>query len=208
MVKKSSTWANFKEKTQYYLFGPHLEKGEKILFIAHRHPFLMIKKGFKIFILHFFIPIFLWQVFPEIWFAFLVWLLYGVIALNKMMFNWYFDVILVTDLTLIDVTWNGPFDRNSVRLEYPNVEGITNKFKGFLQTVFNYGLIQINRESGGVGLELKDAVNPARIESVIMSYKEKYLEDKSFEETKTLKKLLSEMVKKHAQEMKEVEVDF
>lgn len=208
MNKKSSVWADFREKTKYYMFGPHLEKSEKILYIAHRHSFLMIKSGLKIFFLHFFIPIFLWQVFPEIWFAFLVWLIYGIIALNKMIFNWYFDVILVTDMTLIDVKWNGPFDRSSVRLEYPNVEGITNTFKGFLQTVFNYGTLQINRDSGSVGLELKDAVNPAKVESVIMSYKEKYLEDKSFQETKTLKKLLSEMVKKHALEMKEVEVDF
>jgi len=208
MPKKQSTWANFREKVIYYLFGPHLEKDEKILHIVHRHFFLMVKEGIKIFFLLFLIPIFLWLVFPEIWYVFLVWVLYGVIALNKMIFNWYFDVILVTSLSLIDVTWNGPFDRNSIRLEYPMVEGTSYNFKGILQTIFNYGTIQINRESGGVGLELKDAINPARVESVIMNYKEKYLVEKSFEDTKTINKLLSEMIKKHAKEMKEVEVDF
>jgi hypothetical protein len=208
MPKKASKWANFRERATYYLFGPHLEKGEKILLIVHRHPFLLIKNVFKISVLHFFIPIFLGNVFPEIWFAFLVWVLYGIISLNKIIFNWYFDAIVVTDMNLIDVTWNGPFERNSNRMEYQMIEGISNNFKGFFQTVFNYGTIQVNRQGGGVGIELKDAINPSKVESVILSYQEKYLSDKSMEDVNSLKKLLSEMIKKHTKEMKEVEVDF
>jgi hypothetical protein len=208
MSKKASGWANVREKSTYYLFGPHLEKDEKILYIVHRHPFLLVKGFFKIFVLTFLSPVFLWMVFPEIWFVFLIWVLYGIIMLNKLIFNWYFDVILVTDMSLIDVTWNGPFDRNSTRVEYQMVEGTAYTFKGILQTVFNYGTIKINRESGVVGLELKDAVNPAKVESIIMSYKEKYISDKNFEDSKALKRLLGEMIKKHTQEMKEVEVDF
>lgn len=207
-AKKTSNWANFREKMTYYLFGPHLEQDEKILHVVHRHPFLMIKQGLKISVLHFFIPIFLWYVFPEIWFAFLVWVIYGFITINKMIFNWYFDAILVTDMSLVDVKWNGPFDRNSVRLEYTMIEGTSYNFKGILQTVFNFGTVQINRQGGAVGIELKDAVNPAKVESVIMSYQEKYIANKSLQDVNSLKSLLSEMVKKHTKELKEIEVDF
>jgi len=57
-------------------------------------------------------------------------------------------------------------------------------------------------------LELKDAINPAKVESIVMSYQEKYMSDKNFEDVKSLKNLLGEMIKKHAQEMKQIEVDF
>lgn len=206
--KNISRWKNFTEKVTYYLFGPHLEEGEKILYVAHRHPFLMLKEGLIISFFHFFIPIFLWFVFPEVWFAFLIWVLYGFIAFNKMIFNWYFDALLITDLSLVDVAWNGPFDRSSIRVEYSMVEGTSYHFKGILQTLFNYGEIIISRSSGVVAIQQKDVINPAKLESVILAYQENYLSKKSLEDVNSLKTLLSSMIKKHTEEMKEIEVDF
>lgn len=130
-------WEEFKKRITYYLFGPHLEKDEQILHVVHRHPFMMVKGAIKITALHFFIPIFLWNVFPEIWFIFLVWLIYGFIAMNIMIFNWYFDAILVTNLNVINVKWNSPFDRSSVRVEYAMIEGTSYALKGIFQTLFN-----------------------------------------------------------------------
>lgn len=208
MSKKVSWLGNFGEKITYYLFGPHLEVGEKILYVAHRHHFLMVKQGLMIVVFHFFVPIFLWFVFPEIWFVFLVWLLYGFIALNKVIFNWYFDALLVTSLSLVDVAWNGPFDRSSVRVEYTMIEGTSYQFKGILQTLFNYGTIQISRSSGVVAIEQKDVINPSKVESVILAYQEKYVSTKNFEDVNSLKMLLGSMIKKHAEELKEIEVDY
>lgn len=206
--KKISYWSTFREKARYYMFGPHLEEDEQIIFVVHRHFFVILRDGLKISFLHLFLPIFFWYVFPELWFAFLVWLLYGFIAINKMIFNWYFDAILVTSKSLIDVKWNGPFDRESLRLEYSMVEGTSPIYKGIVQTVFNFGTIQVNRQGGDVGLELKDAVNPSKAESVIMSYQEKFLDNKNVEDVDSLKNLLGEMIKKHVKEMKEIEVDY
>lgn len=201
-------WKNFREKLTYYLFGPNLEKEEKILYVAHRHSLTMLKPTIKIALLHFFAPIFLWYVFPEIWFVFLVWLTYGLIAFTKMIFDWYFDAILVTDRSLLGVNWSGPFDRNSTRLDYNMVEGTSYTFKGVLQTLFNFGTISVNRQGGVIGLELKDAANPTKVESIILSYQEKFLDNKNMEDVKSLKNLLSEMIKKHAKELKEIEVDI
>lgn len=203
-----SYWSNFREKLTYYLFGPNLEEGEKILFVSHRHPFVLVKSSIKISFLHFFLPIFLWYVFPEIWFVFLVWLVYGGIAFTKMMFDWYFDALVITDKCLLSVTWNGPFDRNSTRLDYSMVEGTSYNFKGIWQTIFNFGTITVNRQGGGTGMELKDAINPTRVESMVLGYQEKYLDNKNMDDVKALKSLLSEMIKKHTKEMKEIEVDI
>lgn len=200
--------AEIRRKMVYYLFSPHLEKTEKILHVAHRHPFLLLKGALINGFFHSFLPIFFWYVFPEAWYVFTVWLIYGFIAMNLMVFNWYFDSILVTSMSLIDVKWNGPFDRSSVRLEYQMIEGTTYVFKGILQTVFNYGLIQISRQGGVVGISLDDAIAPTKVESVILSYQEKYLSERNMEDVSSLKNLLSEMIRKHAKELKEIEVDF
>lgn len=206
--KKVSWFANFREKTTYYMFGPHLEENEKILYVAHRHPFLMVKETLIISFFHFFLPIFLWFVFPELWFVFLVWLIYGFISFTKMIFNWYFDALLITNLSLVDVTWNGPFDRSSIRVEYHMIEGTSYHFKGVLQTLCNYGTIQISRSSGVVAIEQKDVINPAKVESVVLAYQEKYISSKNLEDVNSLKNLLSTMIKKHTEDLKEIEVDF
>lgn len=197
-----------RKKLTYYLFSPHLEKNEKILHVVHRHPFLMVVGGLKIGFFHFLFPIFLWYVIPEIWYVFLIWLIYGFIAVNKMIFNWYFDAILITNMSLVDVKWNGPFDRSSVRLEYNMVEGTSYSFKGIWQTIFNFGLIEISRQGGVIGISLKDAISPAKVESVILNYQEKYLSERNMQDVSSLKSLLTEMIRKHAKELKEIEVDY
>lgn len=206
--KQLMSFGDFRKNVRYYLFGPHLEKGEQIHYVAHRHPFILVTGGVQILFFHFFVPIFFWNVFPEIWFIFLVWVIYGLIALNRMIFNWYFDVILITSMSLIDVTWNGMFDRKSVRLEYSMMEGTSVTFKRFWQTFFNYGTIQVQRQGGVVGIELKDAINPAKVESIIIGYQDKYNDGKKTEDVNALKSLLSEMIKKHVKESKEIQVDF
>ncbi|MGL5830672.1 MAG: hypothetical protein ACRCZE_00825 [Candidatus Altimarinota bacterium] len=199
---------DFRKNLTYKLFAPHLEEEEKIFFIAHRHPFLMIKLSAKIIFFGFFIPIFLWYMFPEIWFIFLIWVLWGVIELNKMVFNWYFDAILVTNLSLIDVKWNGPFDRTSDRLQYTMIEGTSYAFRGLIQTFFNYGNIKVNRQGGEVGISLDDAIHPARLESVIIKTQEKFLESKNLQDVRALKNLLGDMLTRHANDVKEIEIDF
>ncbi len=127
------------------------------------------------------------------------------INLYQLIFNYYFDAVLITKKSLIDVKWEGPFNRTSVRLDYSMIEGSTTSTPGFIHTIFNFGTIQINRQGGSVGIELKDAINPARIEGLVLKMQEKYLNDKNFKEIKTLKGLLSNMVSQH---LKEVEVDL
>ena len=202
------TWSQFKDSLTYHLFGPHLEKEEKILMVVHRQPFSLIWDVIKLGFLSVFLPIFFWNVFPEVWFLCLIWILYGVVKLDKKIFKWYFDSILITNMSLIDVTWNGFFERSAVRLEYAMIEGTSVGYNGFLQTIFRFGTIKVMRQGGIVGIELTDAMRPAKVESVILNYQEKYLADSNISELNNLKGLLGGMVKKHLSDMKEVKVDF
>jgi len=189
------------------MFAPHLEEGEKILHVTHRHPFLMVNGGIKIIFLGFIVPVFFWNVFPEIWLIFFIWVLVAFVQLNKLMFNWYYDSLLITTTSVVDVSWNGPFHRTSERLEYSNIEGVTYSFIGVLQTVGNYGDLQVNKQGGTGGLVLKDSINPIKVEKILMDYQKQYLEQKNMTEATKLKGLLSELVAKHVKDG-EIEVNF
>ncbi len=195
-------------KLTYYLFGPHIDPGEEIFRVAHRHPIILVRESLKVAFFGFLLPILFWYIFPEVWFVFLVWVIVGVIAVNKVLFNWYFDALLITNQSLIDVNWNGPFDRTSVRLEYFQIEGTTYAVQGFWRTIFNFGVIQVNRAGGTVGIELNDAVNPARIESIIMHYQEQFLSRKNLQDVNALKQLLGNMLSQHADQLSDIEVDY
>lgn len=208
MANKENKNQNFRQNVNQYLFSPHLEDDEKILYIARRHPLMLVKNGLMIVFFHFFLPIFFWNVFPEIWFVFLVWLIYGFISINKLIFNWYFDAVLVTSMGLVDVKWNGPFDRSSNRMEYTMIEGTSYQFKGVLQTLFNFGTIQVNRSTGAIGIEQEDVIDPVKVESIILDYQEKYITQKNFKDSTALKNLLSEMVKDYASKIDEIEIKF
>ncbi len=66
----------------YKLFSPHLEDGEEIVGIAHRHPFVLLKGGWKVVLFGFVLPIFFWNLFPELWVVVFAWLLAVLISIN------------------------------------------------------------------------------------------------------------------------------
>jgi hypothetical protein len=103
----------------------------------------------------------------------------------------------VTNVSLLKTYWSGFFDRSSSRLEYPMIEGISYSIQGFRHTVFNYGHVHINRSGGSSVIELPDAVNPPRVERLILTHQEKFVSDQSVKDSETLKSLLVSMVRHH-----------
>ena len=101
-----------------YVFGQYLEPGEKILAAIHRHPFVILQDILRVLIIGFVIPLFLYYLFPDFILFIGVWLFISVIRLMKIFMIWYHDALLITDVSLLDVYWNGLFDRTSSRLEY------------------------------------------------------------------------------------------
>jgi hypothetical protein len=179
------------------LFTPYLEKGEKILEIFHRHPFVMLPDFLKIGAFGFLIPLGLFYLFPTLVVFFVIWLSVSLVRGAYVFFNWYHDVILATNVSLISVQWNGFFDKASARLEYSQLDGSSSEIRGFRRTIFNYGNLSITHGSG-MPLVLRDAINPKAAEKRIMMFQDRFVNDQSLKDANTLKTLLASMLKHHA----------
>lgn len=185
------------KKIPQVLFRPHLDPGEEVLDVFHRHPFIMFPSLARISFFTFLVPLFLYYMFPEFAFFFFLWMGVGIIRLVYVFFNWYHDALLVTNVSLLKTYWSGFFDRSSSRLEYPMIEGISYTIQGFRRTVFNYGHVHVNRSGGSSVLDLPDAINPPKVERVILSHQEKFVTDQSMKDSDTLKTLLVSMIRQH-----------
>jgi hypothetical protein len=178
------------------LFAPYLEKGEKIIEVFHRHPFVMLMDFLRILFFGFAIPLFLFYLFPDLWIIFAIWMCISALRILYVLADWYHDVILVSNVSLLSVQWNGFFDRVSSRLEYTLIDGSSSEIRGFRKTVFNYGDVSITHGSG-VPLTLRDVYNPKRVEKKIMTYQEKFVTDLNLKDANTLKTLLATMLRHH-----------
>jgi len=185
------------KKIPQVLFRPHLDPGEEVLEVFHRHPFIMLPSMGRILFFTFLVPLFLFYMFPEFGIFLLLWMAVGVIRIIYVFFNWYHDALLVTSVSLLKTYWSGFFDRSSTRLEYPMIEGISYAIQGFRRTVFNYGHVHINRSGGSSAIELPDAMNPPKVERKVLSFQEKFVSDQSMKDSETLKGLLVNMLRHH-----------
>lgn len=185
------------KKIPQLLFKPHLDPGEEVLEVFHRHPFILIPSMARILFFTFLVPLFLFYLFPEFALFFFIWMGVGAIRLIYLFFNWYHDALLVTNVSLLKTFWSGFFDRSSSRLEYPMIEGISYSIQGFRRTVFNYGHVHVNRSGGSSVIELPDAINPPKVERVILSHQEHFVSDQSLKDSETLKGLLVTMIRHH-----------
>ncbi len=181
------------------IFSGHLDEGEKILHIAHRHVLIFKMSAFKVFNLGIIAPTILFLFFPQALLVFLVWWTLGIAGILYHFIDWYFDAWLITNVGVIDVERNGLFERSSTRIEYYMIEGIAYTIKGFAQTVFNYGDITIDKMGASTQVVLKDAASPKKIERLIMKCQEQFVADKSIRDHSALKNMLSEMIAYHVQ---------
>lgn len=185
------------------MFASYLEDGEEIVAVCHRHPFVIAKDMLKLTVIGVVIPVGLYLLFPEYWLFFVLWLVINLVRLFRRYLIWYHDSLLVTNVSLVDVYWHSMFNRSSTRLEYQMIEGVTQDIKGFIRTVFNYGNISIQVMSGGEAMALKDAMNPKRVERVILDNQEKYSSEQSMKDSETLKSLLISMLRQQQADKKE-----
>ena len=188
-------WEEFVEKFRYFVFGPYLEKGEVIVEIFHRHPVIILKDGIKIGTVGIILPLFLALVFPEVTAIMVLWLAVGIFRFSYILVDWYHDVVLVTETTLLDITWEGVFNRISKRLEFNMIEGVTTEILGASQIFMNYGNVIILSVGGNNTLTLKDANRPKTMEMKILDYRNYFLAKMQFKDSEQLKTLVTSMIR-------------
>ncbi len=180
------------------LFKQYLEPGEEVLDICHRHVFIITENLLRSLFFGFLIPLFIWYLFPGSTIFVVPWLFISFIKLIYTVLIWYYDALLITNVSLNKTLWNGFFARSSTRLEYPMIEGLTYHIMGFRRTVFNYGLVTIERAGGAASIQFPDAMNPQKVERLVLHYQEKFVSDQNLKDSKSLQNLLVTMLRHHS----------
>ncbi|MBI2638446.1 hypothetical protein HYW83_02545 [Candidatus Peregrinibacteria bacterium] len=179
-----------------YLYKSYLAEGENIVFVIHRHLLMQSKDFFRIAFFGLFLPLFGWWLFPKIMLFAAAWLAIGVLRFIYEFFDWYYDVWLVTNASLIEIMWKGFFEKSSARIEYHIIQGIGYEVKGFWRTLFNFGTIALEKFTGNASV-FDGAVNPKKKAEMLTKAQEEFVTNKSFRDHRALQGVLTDLLQQH-----------
>jgi len=178
-------------------FRSYLNQGEKIYFVAHTHPFINYASFFKALVLGIVLPLGFNLIMPPFFVIWMGWLAVGILLFLYELLDWYMDAWIITNLGIIDLQWDGFFNKSSTRIEYHTIEGVTYQIQGFWGTIMNYGDIMIERLGTGTVVTLGDVSFPKTVEREVLKYQEKFVKAKNYKDQTALKDLLVQMVQEN-----------
>lgn len=122
----------------------------------------------------FFVPVFLKYVpllssfSPNYQFmAIVFWYLITFIFAFEKFLSWYFDVYIITNERVIDISFENLLNKKFAEAEITKIQDVSSEVIGFTQTIFNYGRILIQTASEVNQLHFENIPNPDKIIKVI-----------------------------------------
>lgn len=119
--------------------------------------------------------------------VFLVWWL-------RNFFDYFLDAWAITDHGIIDVAWHGWFHRESARILYSDIQGVSYEIKGVTGTLLRYGTVSVEKISTGSAVSLEYVSRPKLVELLILKQMETYLHSKNMKDSKQVQELLANLV--------------
>lgn len=113
--------------------------------------------------------------------------------------DYYLDAWVITDQGVIDLEWRGWFHRQSARILYSDIQGLSYEIAGVLPTLLRYGTVTIEKISTGATVNLPTVPQPKKVESLILRNMETYLHSKNMKNAKHLEEVLSTFVSERIQ---------
>ncbi len=180
---------------QKMLFTKHLDDDETLVRVVHKHWLLGVRA-------------LLW---PTAWIAFdallavgfptrAMFILCGVFGAVvavwwlRSFFDYFLDAWIITNEGIIDVAWHGWFHRESARILYSDIQGVSYEIKGVIGTLLQVGVISVEKISTGDSVSLESVKRPKKIESLLLANQEKYLHKKNLRDGKEVQKMLSSLL--------------
>ena len=188
-----------------YLFSRHLDEDEEVSRIVHKHWILGIKVLFWP-ILAFALGVAALFAVQHVllYYAASAWCLATLVWTLRSFFDYYLDAWVITNHGIIDVAWHGWFHRESTRVLFSDVQGVSYEIQGVVGTILRIGTISIEKISTGSLISLDDVGNPRSVESVILKNMETYLHGKNLADAKHVQELLSAIVAREVK-LKDIE---
>lgn len=185
---------------QNLLLAKHLEDDESLVRVVHKHWLIGCKHLFwsTVFLV---LGLSIVFVSRERWVLLIasVWCAVGIVWWLRSFFDYYLDAWLVTDQGIIDIAWHGWFHRQSTRVLYSDLQGVSYEIHGVTGTLLRYGIISVEKISTGSAISLEFVRHPKRIEMIILRQMEEYLHKKNLKDSKHIQELLSALVAERVQ---------
>ncbi|OGJ67018.1 hypothetical protein A3G69_04725 [Candidatus Peribacteria bacterium RIFCSPLOWO2_12_FULL_53_10] len=189
------------------LFKRHIEEDESVVAVIHRHwlmgiralfwPTLACGAGVALLVAAPFrsvaIGVGIWSACVAGW-----WL--------RNFFDYFLDAWILTDQGIIDVAWHGWFHRESSRILYSDIQGVSYEINGIMPTLLRYGTISVEKISTGTAISMETVSQPRKVEAKILAQMEVYLHSKNLKDAKQVQELLSVVLSREMQ-MRELEGD-
>lgn len=87
--------------------------------------------------------------------------------------NWYFNVYLVTEKRVIDISFHSFLSKNIDMAPLENVEEADSTTAGLLSTIFNFGDVAIQTAGAKVAIDMKAVPNPSDVADFILDHVQK-----------------------------------
>jgi hypothetical protein len=92
-----------------------------------------------------------------------IFFLYAWLFLFQNFADWYLDVWIVTNQRIINIEQRGLFGRVMSELMLYNVQDVTSEVKGFIQSMFDYGIVHIQTSAEKTRFQFEDVEHPSFI---------------------------------------------
>ena len=182
------------------LFARHLEDDEILHLVVHKHWLLGLKFLFWPSVSFLACWVLLYQApFKMVFYAIAVWSVVSLIWWLRNFFDYYLDAWIITDMGIIDVAWHGWFHRQSSRVLYSDIQGVSYEIQGITNTLLRYGTISVEKISTGSVISLDNVSKPRRIEGIILKNMEAYLHSKNLKDAKHVQDILSTLIAREVQ---------
>ncbi|TSC79581.1 MAG: Uncharacterized protein G01um101425_512 [Candidatus Peregrinibacteria bacterium Gr01-1014_25] len=183
------------------LFRRHVEEDEEMVRIIHKHwllglkallwPTVILTLCIVLLALQPARPLFIILSLMTIWC--MVWWL-------RCFFDYYLDAWIITSSGIIDVAWHGWFHRESTRVLYSDIQGVSYEISGVWGTLLRFGMVSVEKISTGTAISLESVRNPRRVEATILKCMETYVHAKNLKNAKHVQELLADLVAGKMQE--------
>jgi len=182
------------------LFTRHVEDDETLLIVVHKHWLRGIRYLFwpsvsfiACWVLLYMAP------FRAVFYVISLWGVVSLVWWLRNFFDYYLDAWVITDIGIIDVAWHGWFHRQSARVLYSDIQGVSYEIQGVTNTLLRYGKIGVEKISTGSVISLDNVPNPRRVEGLILKNMEAYLHTKNLKDAKHVQEILSTLVSREVQ---------
>ena len=179
-----------------FLFAKHLEEDEHVAVIVHKHWLIGLKFLFWPTLSFLLSWATLFLVFGQniIFYIVALWSMWSIVWWLRYFFDYYLDAWIITNMGIIDLEWHGWFHRQSTRVLYSDIQGVSYEINGVLGTMLRYGTINVEKISTGSVFSLTHVSRPRSVEAMILKNMEAYLHSKNLKDAKHVQELLAGFV--------------